>query len=107
VQRSDFWVCDDDAMNGMMNCLLTKHKLVNFNTFDINVFQKLCKAISVSMIEGFLNKKGRGKTLSFRRPWSIRFFVLDPDAMEIRYYSGNGPAMYVPNLLGFLNLTIT
>lgn len=39
------------------------------------------------VMEGFLNKKGRGRNVSFMRPWSMRYFVLDPENDELRYYA--------------------
>ena len=39
-------------------------------------------------MEGFLNKKGRGQTVSFIRPWTRRYFVLDEERRELRYYEG-------------------
>lgn len=38
------------------------------------------------MIEGLLQKKGRGHTFSFLRPWTTRYFVLDSNTTEIAYY---------------------
>ena len=38
-------------------------------------------------MEGYLNKKGRGKTISFIKPWSNRFFQIDPFEKELSYYT--------------------
>jgi hypothetical protein len=38
-------------------------------------------------MEGFMEKKGRGKSISFVRPWTKRFFVLDPITKSLQYYS--------------------
>mmetsp|Transcript_8608 Transcript_8608/g.14591 ORF Transcript_8608/g.14591 Transcript_8608/m.14591 type:complete len:677 (+) Transcript_8608:68-2098(+) len=37
-------------------------------------------------MEGYLAKKGRGKSVSFIRPWATRYFVLDEQECELRYY---------------------
>ena len=37
-------------------------------------------------MEGYLAKKGRGQSVSFIRPWAIRYFVLDDQTSELRYY---------------------
>jgi hypothetical protein len=37
-------------------------------------------------MEGYLAKKGRGQSVSFIRPWAMRFFVLDEELSELRYY---------------------
>jgi hypothetical protein len=37
-------------------------------------------------MEGYLAKKGRGQSVSFIRPWAKRYFVLDVQSNELRYY---------------------
>lgn len=37
-------------------------------------------------MEGYLAKKGRGQSVSFIRPWATRYFVLDGQLNELRYY---------------------
>lgn len=37
-------------------------------------------------MEGYLAKKGRGQSVSFIRPWATRYFVLDEEMNELRYY---------------------
>jgi hypothetical protein len=38
-------------------------------------------------MEGFMDKKGRGKSISFVRPWTNRFFCLDPVTKSLQYYT--------------------
>jgi hypothetical protein len=40
-------------------------------------------------MEGELFKKGRGRSLSFIKPWVSRIFVLNPDKFELAYYAEN------------------
>ncbi len=38
-------------------------------------------------MEGYLLKKGRGKTISLFRPWASRYFILFPGTSELVYYT--------------------
>jgi hypothetical protein len=40
-------------------------------------------------MEGYLYKKGRGRTISFVKPWSYRYFKLNTDTGTLRYYADN------------------
>jgi hypothetical protein len=37
-------------------------------------------------MEGYLNKKGRGKSISFIKPWTTRFCQVDEFKKELSYY---------------------
>lgn len=43
-------------------------------------------------MEGYLAKKGRGQSVSFIRPWATRYFVLDEELNELRYYEKDSKA---------------
>lgn len=51
-------------------------------------------------MEGYMSKKGRGQSMSFIRPWATRFFVLDDQMSELRYYEKDNKA----KCKGILNL---
>jgi hypothetical protein len=55
--------------------------------------------ITITM-EGYLNKRGRGKSFSFIRPWTKRFFVLDTATESLYYYTSDEPepVRYDPNI---------
>ena len=50
-------------------------------------------------MEGYLAKKGRGKSVSFIRPWSTRYFVLDEAASELRYYEKDSKSLTLKGAL--------
>lgn len=41
-------------------------------------------------MEGFLYKRGRGKSLSFVKPWAYRFVTLDKDTKMMAYFAEVG-----------------
>jgi hypothetical protein len=40
-----------------------------------------------NIMEGYLEKRGRGQVFSFHKPWTPRLFVLDVDKNELSYYT--------------------
>mmetsp|Transcript_10696 Transcript_10696/g.16209 ORF Transcript_10696/g.16209 Transcript_10696/m.16209 type:complete len:1036 (-) Transcript_10696:74-3181(-) len=40
-------------------------------------------------MEGYLYKRGRGKNISFIKPWAYRLFVLDADTKQLSYFTVN------------------
>jgi len=43
-------------------------------------------------MEGYLDKKARGKKVAMVRPWKRRYFILDTARQELRYYASADPA---------------
>ena len=42
--------------------------------------------ISPTVKGGMLNKRGRGRTLSFMKPWALRYVTVDVESGELTYH---------------------
>jgi len=45
-------------------------------------------------MEGYLHKRGRGKSISLYKPYARRYFVLDPKTLELAYYADESKKSY-------------
>ena len=58
-------------------------------------------------MNGFLYKRGRGKSLSFVKPWAYRWFELDVDGKELSYFAENSKGYkYMICFLFLLNIVV-
>lgn len=44
------------------------------------------EVVLLQEMEGYLAKKGRGKNVSFIKPWATRYFVLNKEGRELKYF---------------------
>ena len=45
-------------------------------------------------MEGYLHKRGRGKSISIYKPYARRYFVLDPITFELTYFADESKKSY-------------